>query len=44
MKMNREDKAELKKMGKSGFIKHEKADIKAAQKQGGAKKGKKGKK
>ena len=29
-KLDREDQKELSKMGKSGFIKNEKADIKAA--------------
>ncbi len=38
--LNKEDKGELAKMGKKGFIAHEKADIKAAKAEG--KKSKKG--
>lgn len=38
--LNKEDKGELAKMGKKGFIAHERADIKAAKSEG--KKSKKG--
>lgn len=41
-KLDREDQKELKSMGKAGFVKNEKADIKAAKqatpKKGGKKK------
>lgn len=37
-KLDKEDQKELKKMGPRGFIKNEKADIKAAQAKKGAKK------